>query len=58
MMEERQCTQTPRVFYKYLKKINKNIIEEALMVFDNDEPHHVLKGNKLDNFISLFIYIL
>lgn len=38
--------------------INNQIIEEAFKVFDNNEPPQGLIGNKLDNSISLFIYIL
>lgn len=38
--------------------ISNQIIEEAFKLFDNDEPHQVFIGKKLDNFTSLFIYIL
>lgn len=58
MMEKSQCTQKNKSILQIFEDINNQIIEEAFKVFDNAEPHQVLIGIKLDNSISLFIYIL
>lgn len=47
----------PKHILQVFEDINDQRIEGPLEVFNNNEPCHVLIGNKLDDFTSLFICI-
>lgn len=52
-----ECRQKKQEYYpQKFESVNNHIIEETFKVFDNDEPHQLLIGNKSD-ILSLFIYI-